>query len=237
MKFKNYTVLTCYSVALLMAFGLFASVSAQQTEESAGLNIQKGSVLTGFSAGWTGASRDNYNQEFERAYRQFTIGIDAYYFLTDQIGVGPELEYQYLYRDLENPPGSDSDNATDQWTWDIKYGAKAGWFAPVKEILGTSVLGNSTFFATGGVNWLRNQREVEGSGKSDPLIRFGYALSTGLVIPLGRQIGLEAKIQYEARERTYGYGEFDETGNFITTHEERRWPSVISLGVGLKVRF
>lgn len=237
MNLKNDKIIICYSAIVLMIFGLITTASAQQSEETPQLNFQKGSILTGFSAGWTNASRDSYNFEFERSFREFFIGVDALYFVTNRIALGPEVEYRYLYRDLEDPPGSDFDDATDQWTWDTKYGAKAGWFAPVKEIFGTSVLGNSTFFTTGGVNWLRNQRKVEGFERYDPNTRFGYSISTGLVIPLGRQIGLETKLQYAARKRTYGRGIIDENGNIVITQEASAWPSTLSLGIGLKVKF
>lgn len=211
-----------------------APALAQQNNNN--LDLTNGRILTGFSVSWTGASRDRYNHEFERSFREFGAGIDAFYFITDRIGIGPELEYQYLYLDLENPPDWEEPASNDQWTWNFKYGAKAGWFAPVKEIFGTAALGNSTVFAAGGVNWLRNQRKFEGREKSDPQNFFGYSLSTGLIVPLDKKIGLEWKLQWEARRMEYYYGEIVD-GNPIVTGKLTGWPSTLSLGVGLKVAF
>lgn len=228
---------TFYFILLLTGMGSINVAFAQQdSSDKPDMSIKKGSILTGFSAGWTGASRDSYNHEFERSFREFSLGLDALYFVTDHIALGPELEYRYLYRDLEDPPGSDFDDATDRWNWEIKYGAKAGFFAPVKDLFGTSAMGNSTFFTTGGFNWLSTQTKVEGNDKSEPFIRPGFSLSTGFLIPLGRQIGLETKLQYEARRQEYSKGRI-ENGTFIITDEETRWPSTLSLGVGLKVAF
>lgn len=228
---------TFFFTLILLGMGLIGSAFAQQdSTDKPDMSIEKGSILTGFSAGWTGASRDDYNHEFERSFREFMLGIDALYFVTDHIALGPELEYRYLYRDLEDPPDSDFDDATDRWNWEIKYGAKAGYFIPVKDLFGTSALGNSTIFTTGGFNWLSTQNRVEGRDKSDPFIRPGFSLSTGLLIPLGRHIGLEGKLQYEARRQEYSKGRM-ENGTFVITNEQTRWPSTISLGIGLKVAF
>lgn len=215
-----------------------AAQNGVDTTKKEPFSIQKGTILTGFSLGWTTASRDDYNFEFERWFTRLDLQVDALYFFNGRIGAGTILGYQYLFRDLENNPGTVVPRARDTWEWDFEYGAKAGWYAPVHVLFGTGSLKESMLYVTAGVSWLRRRYRVEGYNKSGGINknRFGYQVASGLLIPLGRQIALETKVQWEARRTRYVMRATDRNGN-TRTIDEIHWPSVLSVGVGLKVAF
>lgn len=207
-----------------------------QANDTTGVfSIKKGAIVSGFSLGWTNASRDDYNHEFERAFSRVLFNIEGLYFLNDHVGIGPVLGYHYLYRELQDL--SDPDDFRDLRDWSVEYGLQAGWYAPVKKLFNTASLGDSYLFLDGGLSWLRETSNIEPFGKTDPNTRFGYQLSTGFLIPIGPKIALEGKLKWEARQRHYIVNIIDRNGDIIRTIDETYWPSVLSLGIGLKVVF
>lgn len=236
MKIRN-------SVPLITFFLLFFSLTSipgmaqEHTETTPDLNLEKGTVLTSFSVGWVNASRDkSYNHEFEHGYEQLSFTLDGLYFLNESIGVGPLLGYNYVYRDFESQDNTFTPN--DTWDWAFEYGVQAGYYSPVKQLFQTDVLGNSRLFVTGGVSWLRTKYKFEQSEDwFDPNTEFGYALSTGILVPLGKKAGLEWRFKWEARAQEYQTGHVDDNNNIVVTGSETRWPSILSLGLGLKVGF
>lgn len=239
------TMVNSFRYFILFAFLNFVYIvpavaqNEVDTRNSAFFKIESGTVLTGFSLGWTKASRDDFNSDFERGFTRLALQTDALYFFNDRIGVGPVLGYQYIYRDFENFPGDFGPDARDHWEWNFEYGAKAGWYVPIHEFFGNESLGHSLVFVNGGVSWLYNTTKVEGFERTGGINenRFGYQVATGLLLPLGKQIALETELKWEARKRQYSIAIRNENGTVIRTIEEAKWPSILSLGIGLTVVF
>jgi hypothetical protein len=66
--------------------------------------------------------------------------------------------------------------------------------------------------------------------------RFGYQLSAGLLVPVGKKISLEWKMGWEARRQNYQYG-IVENGQTIQEFNETKWLKEFSVGLGFKVTF
>lgn len=49
-------------------------------------NRQKGKVLTGFLLSFINASREDFNQEFEREFTHISVQLDGLYFVSDRTG-------------------------------------------------------------------------------------------------------------------------------------------------------
>src|SRR5699024_8790519 len=96
----------------------------------------EGTFLTGFSAGFTNASRDSYNHEFAREISQLSINIGGLYFITGHFGIGPLLGYEFVYRDLVPAPPVSANGDIDTRSRQFKFGAKAGWYTSANELFG-----------------------------------------------------------------------------------------------------
>ncbi|MBN2732217.1 MAG: outer membrane beta-barrel protein [Balneolaceae bacterium] len=208
-------------------------LQAQQTnfEDSEEPFIEEGIFLTGFSISFINASRDDFNQEYEREFTHLSLQLDGLYFVNDRIGVGPLLGYRFTYRDLEDPFRSED---SDTRNTALEYGVKGGWFIPTAKLFGGT--GDSHFFLDGGVSWLRTKFEREPNNDSEPRTQFGFQIGTGFLLPVGKRIALETKLGFQSRRREYRLGRRNPGGE-ITFTTETRWLKEVALSVGLKVGF
>lgn len=218
------------TVFLAVMVTMPAAAQQNKAEQEESPFIQQGDVLTGFSLGFTNASTGNYNFEFPREVSRLSIQIDGLYFVSNHIGVGPLLGYQFTYRDLEDPYTAGD---TDVRRWQFEFGAQSGWYMPLKSLFGGS--GDSQFFVDAGISWLRDRFEEEGVDKSDPEYSFGYQLGAGFLFPVGRQIAIETKLGFQARQQEYRFAHGTHEG--ITHTTETKWREEVALSVGLKVVF
>jgi len=224
----------------LFSYPLLAQDTTRSSEKSSVFSIQQGTILTGFSVEGITASRDDFNHEFERSFSRLRFSVDGMYFVSDRIGLGPVIGYEYQYQDFEDPSGFF--NPSDRWNWSLLYGAKIGWYVPFKRLFATNALGesrvlqNAHLFVNGGVNWLWTRQKIESRGKLEPENRFGYQLGAGVLVPVGKRISLEWKLGWEARRKNYQYGVI-RNGQVIREFDETRWLKEFSIGLGLKVLF
>lgn len=124
--------------SILPAYGQNHSDSRmQQSKESF---IHKGKILTGFTLGFTNATGSDYNQDFPREITEMNLQLNALYFVSDHIGIGPLVGYQFTYRDLvpyrRGSPDIDTRSAG------LEVGAQGGYYFPASDIFG----GNSDIY-------------------------------------------------------------------------------------------
>ncbi|WP_157470643.1 hypothetical protein [Gracilimonas tropica] len=218
-----------------------ASVFSQTDIDDGLKQIKKGDILTSFNLDMSAAQKsDGYNHEFARSFELAAINIDGLYFVSDHIGLGPVLGIQYVHEFYDTDGVIFEDE--DQWSWNLEYGIKAGYYVAFQELFKTDVLGESQLFATTGISWVRGkvkyeERNTGRKGSFAPETQFRYQIATGLFIPLGQKIGIEWRLQREAWKRDYLIYEYDDNGNIIGRGETPKWLSEIFFGLGLKIKF
>lgn len=226
-----------FTVLFVVVFGLIVlPLQAQQInqEETKQSFIQKGRFLTGFSIGFTNASRESYNHEFERELSRFLLNLDGLYFVSDHFGIGPILGYEFVYRDLVSTPPVSSSGDVDTRSWDFKLGAKTGWYTSANELFNTSSLADAQFFVDGGVSWLRSRYQTESSFDAEPDYGFGYQIGTGFLFPVGEQIAIETKLGFQSHQEDYRWRIVDPNGN-TEIFTETKWLEEVVLSAGFKV--
>lgn len=192
--------------------------------------INKGTLLTGFSFSFINGSGNEYNQDFAREATQITANIEALYFVTERIGLGPVVSYGFTYRDLLNviaPSQGDVDRRRSL----LALGLKAGYYIPLNNILTGS---SNYFFLTGALISRRVVNERE-NRFTLTLNELGYRIGSGLLIPVGNQISIITKLSLRAHRHEYRFG--IERNNEIILITETRWPKKLSLSIGLNVVF
>lgn len=207
------------------------NVFAQQ-ESSYQSYFKKGDKFTTFSMGYTGAEKDGRaNQEFEQSFKRFNYNVNSLYLVTDNIGIGPVIGYQWLSRELQvndNPPEND-----DFISSAFEYGVLSAYFLSLNKDSNKS----PSLYMGGGVSWLRSTfKRKSDTNDPDHISNFGYILYTGIYMPIGEKIGLNWKLERTARQREYLRGEVV-NGQVIITDRETKWPSSTNLSVGLSIRF
>lgn len=205
--------------------------SVEDPEESL---IQKGKVLTGFSFSFINASRDDFNQEFEREFTDISLQLEGLYFLSDRIGIGPLLGYRFTYRDLEDPFRGGTQSDSDTRAGQFEFGIKGGWYIPATKLLGSA--GDTQFFVDGGLSFLREKSKQEGRPKPDANYRFGYQFGTGFLFPMGKGIIIETKLGFQSRRREFRIRQTNPDGE-DSIRTITKWPKEIALSVGFKVSF
>lgn len=194
--------------------------------------FKKGDTFTTFSMGYTGAEKDGpANQEFEQSFKRFNYNINSLYLVTDNIGIGPVIGYQWLSRELlvnDNPPENDNFISSA-----FEYGISSAYFLSLKKDSKEA----PSLYMGGGVSWLRTGAKRK-SDTNDPdyITKFGYILYTGIYVPIGDKIGLNWKLERVAREQEYLRGEVV-NGEVVITDRETKWPSSTNLSVGFSIRF
>ena len=228
------TLLLKFSIIMITVTGLaVAPAHAQQAklQDRGQPLIKQGRFLTGFSLSLINASREDFNQEFEREFTDISVQVDGLYFINNRIGVGPLLGYRFTYRDLEDPfRAEDRDTRRSAF----EYGAKGGWYVPAAKLFGGT--GNSYFFVDGGISWLRTQYKVEPENNATIRNQFGFQLGTGFLLPVGKRIGIETKLGFQSRQQEYTFSRREPDGE-IRTRTETKWLKEVALSVGLKVGF
>lgn len=226
---------TITAIGVLLILGFTNCAYAQSQNVNPKFQLEKGTILTSFSAGFIDASRNkNYNHEFEKAFDELRFNINGMYFITDKIAAGPVLGLTRVHREFEDPSGIET--YEDRWEWEFIYGFRAGYFTPVTELLDTEILGNTHVFITGGLDWKKRNLKSGNTTLTDKL-EMGYVLSGGLLLPVSKRAALELGLNWETRREEYATWEFDGNGNPVITGTDHRWPSVLSLGVGIKIGF
>lgn len=195
-----------------------ASLHAQQLsqKDKNELFIGQGTILTSFSLGFSSGAPTNDEDAFVNKFQNLGLQIEALYFLTDHIGIGPMIGYKYFYREK---PSNASKGFSEFRRWHYRFGAKAGWYIPAKKIFGGS--GQSQFFLASGINWLHS------SGTD---YEFGYQIGTGFLFPVGKQIAIKTKLGFHAHR-----------GELVLKREVRdgpiKWKKRFTLGIGLTIAF
>lgn len=217
---------TQYFFALLLFTLIPAAIVFAQVDEGEESEIQKGTILTSFNADMI--SSGNYEQDnVERSFDLGALNVDALYFLNENIGVGPILGMQYSHQYHNFKLASVQQNSR---SWNYEYGAKAGYYTPVRSLFNTNALGDAHLFALTGVSWLKNKYKVSENSESQTFKtnpEFKYQVALGLYMPFGERIGMEWKLQRESWKDDYSRFGFSNDN----------WSSRWSLGLGLKVKF
>lgn len=178
--------------------------------------IEKGTFLTGFSFGFSSGAPTNDEDAFVNKFKNLGLQVEALYFLTDRIGVGPILGYTYFHREK---PSNISKGFSEFRTWHYKLGAKTGWYMPTKKLFGGT--GRSQVFLAAGISWLHN------NGTD---YEFGYQIGMGFLFPVGKQIAIVTKLSFQARRRELALRREARDGPI-------KWRKRFTLGVGLSVTF
>lgn len=218
-------------VTLLLASPLYAQQNTVQPPDQP--FIQQGKFLTGFSFSFINASREEFNQDFEREFTEIAVQIDGLYFVSDQIGVGPLLGYRFQYIDLEDPFRSgppDDDIRFGQF----EFGVKGGWFIPATRLFNNK--GDTQFFIDGGASLLRQKLRRENIETQDVDYRLGFQLGTGFLFPVGKRIAIITKLGFQTHEEEFAVPVRHENRE-TTFRTETKWIKEVALSVGLKVTF
>ncbi len=213
---------------LIIALPLYAQQANDQSEEPF---IEKGTILTGFSLGFINASPTDGNDIFINEYNLLTLQLDGLYFLSDRIGVGPLIGYQYYFFER---PNRATVGIEEVRRWQFEFGLKSGWYIPAPEFFGGG--SGSQFFVDAGISWLQNRLERVGDFETESDYLFGFQVGTGLLIPMGKQIAIETKLGFQSRRKEFVSGERLPDGE-VQFSTVNKWLKEISLGVGLKVSF
>lgn len=181
--------LKCSACLLVLLMAAAPSLQAQESN-SEDRFIKQGTILTGISVGFTASGASETTDIFnapERSNHFAVTGIqlDALYFITDHIGVGPLLSYQSLYTHAYYDDGE----YHNEWSWE--YGIRAGGYVPVQTIFGGR--SRSQIFLTGSISWLTQPDNTPES------YNWGYQIGLGTLLPVGEQLAVELALNYLAR--------------------------------------
>lgn len=226
------TLLKYFSFLPVLLMVLTFPLQAQQNINDTPF-IEQGSVLGGFQFGLT---KMDYNQDIynlpSRSNQFIVAGIqlDALYFVTDHIGIGPLLNYQSLY---PNSYFTDKPHVNE---WTLKYGLQAGGYLPFQTVFGG--YSRSQLFLKGGVSWLKQHKNAFRP------YGWGYQISTGALLAVGKHLGVELALNYLARSEdfvnrtvpsmNFPAGQFP---NDTYSSPNSIWHKHLTLSMGFKMAF
>lgn len=211
---------------------IYGQEATQSTEEF----IQKGRITSSFNMSGITASRDDFNQEFERSYDKATSSVDALYFISNRVGVGAFLGLDFIKQNFEDPnrllPPSSSRIR------DLKIGIQSSYYLPASSLFKSSnALSESYFFAGGNITRYLDETRFGSSTSNFKDYKWSYGLNGGILFPIGKRIGLEAKVQWFASPEEYVGGFIDNQGNPVITSRESKLDTELNIGLGFKFRF
>lgn len=96
--------------------------------------IHKGEILTGFSFFFSNASGKGYgfNSGIPNETTNTTIQLNGLYFISDHVGVGPLLGYQFYSVDWGQNQGGTAHRGL------FEFGAQGSYYTPLSDIFGGS---------------------------------------------------------------------------------------------------
>lgn len=222
----------------LILIGLFLMVRSEFVYaqiRSENFQLEKGKVLTSFSLSITGANRDDsFNQDFEKEMSFSQYQLSVHYLIVKNIGVGIRLNQITQSAYYESFDDAFEPNTRKDRLFD--YGLQIGYFREftIKDSDKMIFLINASVLRS------KLQSEVDYNTsqdlKSPPRYSPKYAISAGIVKPLGKRIALRIDLERSSEREEIGFFRYTENGN-IENIQETKWPVNYRLNAGLTLAF
>lgn len=228
-----------FVVTVILSVGIIQPLMAQDSTRTTNskFKIRQGTVLAGFSVQGVADNHRHYYYRDESLFSRLRSEVQALYFVSDRIAVGPVAGIEYWFRD--GGRASSLSELAKRWHWGLAYGAQAAVYFPMKKLglvgdLGLRGLVDSYLFVNGRVNGLWTREPSGDSASREPVNRFGYRLGAGALVPLTSKVGLEFELGWQVRRRDYRITTTG-GGQITKTYGRPSWLNEFLVGFGIKV--